>query len=65
MPLMGGRELSKKIKQDSPEMRIIFMSGYDSESFISPVDRSDPSDLLLKPFDRITLLEKVRDLLDR
>jgi len=65
MPKMGGRELSKKIRRDKPEICILFISGFDSESFRTPLTTSEPADLLLKPFNKETLLERVRDILDR
>ena len=65
MPKMGGRELSQKIKQDQPDIRTLFISGYDSESFRTPLSTTDPVDLLLKPFNKESLLSRVREILDR
>ena len=65
MPQMGGRELSMLIREDRQDIRILFISGYDSESFRTPLDANEPVDLLLKPFNQASLLARVREILDR
>ncbi len=65
MPRMGGHELSKLLRQDNPEIKILFISGYDSESFRTPLASRESNDLLLKPFNRASLLEKVQEILER
>ncbi len=65
MPRMGGRELSKKLRNEQHDIGILFISGYDSESFRSPLTTSEPVELLLKPFNRESLLERVREVIDR
>ncbi len=65
MPLLGGRELSQKLRQDQNDIRILFISGYDSESFRQPLAADQPVDILIKPFNRVKLLERVREILDR
>ncbi len=65
MPQMGGRELAKLIRQDRQDIRILFISGYDSQSFRTPLTADEPTDLLLKPFNQASLLERVREILDR
>ncbi len=62
---MGGRELAKLIRQDRQDIRILFISGYDSQSFRTPLTADEPTDLLLKPFNQASLLERVREILDR
>ncbi len=65
MPIMGGRELFQKIRKDSRSARVLFISGYDSESFRQPLSADEPVDILIKPFKREKLLERVREILDR
>lgn len=65
MPKMGGHELSRLIRQDKPDIKIMFISGYDSESFRTPLAARGNEDLLLKPFNQSALLERVREILDR
>ena len=65
MPQMGGRELSTLIREDRQDIRILFISGYDSESFRTPLAADEPVDLLLKPFNQASLLARVREILDR
>ncbi len=65
MPQMGGRELSELIRKDNKYIRILFISGYDSETFRAPLEAAEPMDLLLKPFNHTSLLGRVRDILDR
>jgi len=62
MPEMRGGELAANVRAVAPDTRILYMSGYASESARSSVS---PDDLLLtKPFDAETLLRAVRDTLD-
>jgi PAS domain S-box-containing protein len=65
MPVMGGREVFQKIRQNKDDAKVLFISGYDSESFRKPLSASEPVDVLIKPFKREKLLNRVRDILDR
>ncbi|MBI2918671.1 MAG: GAF domain-containing protein [Chloroflexi bacterium] len=65
MPQMGGKELADKVKALRPDIRVLFMSGYASES-IAPGGELEPGALLLqKPFTPSSLGQKVRQALDR
>jgi signal transduction histidine kinase len=61
LPGMSGIELGKAIGERRPEMGILLVSGYDNVSLAS--DQRDIP-FLQKPFDRSTLLSKVREVLD-
>jgi DNA-binding NtrC family response regulator len=61
LPGMSGIELGKAIGERRPEMGILLVSGYDNVSLAS--DQRDVP-FLQKPFDRSTLLSKVREVLD-
>jgi PAS domain S-box-containing protein len=65
MPKKGGKEVSIAVKEQRPDMKIIFNSGY-------PLDMLQEKDLLhegvdyyLKPISPNELLNKIRDVLDR
>jgi CheY-like chemotaxis protein len=62
MPEMRGGELAAAVRAMAPDVRIIFMSGYASESARSTVSAGDV--LLTKPFEADILLRAVRDALD-
>ena len=61
MPQMNGFELGERLGQESPELRILYMSGYrDNPIGAGPANRA----FLHKPFTPDVLLEKVREVLD-
>jgi FixJ family two-component response regulator len=55
---MRGDELARRLADDAPEMRVIFMSGYDSGS--APLTGR----LLAKPVSAEILLRTIREVLD-
>ncbi|MEQ8486080.1 MAG: response regulator [Pseudomonadales bacterium] len=64
MPGMSGRELAVEMLRRRPGLRILFVSGYPSNS-ISDQDLMRPgTDYLEKPYDARTLLRRLRVLLD-
>ena len=64
MPRLHGREVCRRIKTDHPEAKVLFCSGYDSGTVLG----EDPTDqecrLIAKPFDSVSLLQAVREMLD-
>ncbi len=63
MPDMNGVELTKALKEFRP-VKIIFMSGYRSDSFVHEIlDPETP--YIQKPFHPTTLAKKIREVLDR
>ena len=60
MPQMNGSELAQRLKPLRPDMQVLFMSGYLDET----VALREMDSFLLKPFNRQTLLEKIREALD-
>ena len=65
MPSMSGRELAEAARRASPDVRVLFMSGYPKD-IISEEGRLGPGiDLVPKPFSYAQLSTKVRELLDR
>ncbi len=64
MPHMGVAELSAKLLQHRPGVRLLFMSGY-SESAIRRNGVIDGARLIEKPFTPESLARQVRDVLDQ
>ena len=64
MPGMNGKELANKLRLHHPDMRVLFMSGYDDRQ----LDRDDVAGgetaFLPKPFSTEILGQKVRAVLD-
>ena len=64
MPAMSGKELVDKIRQTSPDLKVLFVSGFITDKIIDKVDVDKNIDYIEKPFDREQLLEKIQNLLD-
>jgi len=62
MPEIGGRDLAKRLLEQHPMMKPLFVSGYDDETMVS--HRLNPRYLLRRPYRQAGLVEKVRELLD-
>jgi PAS domain S-box-containing protein len=63
MPEMSGLELVRRLRATRPGLKIVLVSGYSAEVLQEPAP-ADGSVFLQKPFDDITLLQRVRGLLD-
>ena len=61
MPEMTGRELGKRVLELRPNVRILYMSGYEPQK---EEEQTVPVVLFRKPFTGAALLEKVRQVLD-
>ena len=64
MPNMSGGELSVRLKESRPEMKILFMSGYPGDSMVSHGVSEKEVSLLQKPFTPDELVRKIREVLD-
>lgn len=64
MPNMNGQELSEKIKEFHPNIKVLFMSGYTESTAIQKGVLESKSGFLQKPFTANGLIKKVRDILD-
>ena len=64
MPRMSGLELAHRIRQDRPEIQILYTSGY-TEGFVKQdADREELGGAFIeKPFTRTSLARRVRDVL--
>jgi CheY-like chemotaxis protein len=61
MPVLGGRGLVEELRELSPGMRVLFMSGYPREEVFP--EASDPTPYLQKPFTGETLIAEVSSAL--
>lgn len=64
MPLAGGRQVFDALKKLRPELPVLFMSGYTSGELDHNSVLLPGMELLSKPFDHATLLQRVRAVLD-
>lgn len=62
MPEIDGRELARRLVKLYPNMKPLFISGYDDEAMSS--HRLNPRYLMRRPYRQTGLVEKVRELLD-
>lgn len=60
MPNLGGRGMVEELKELSPDMRVLFMSGYPKEEIFSDKETAKVTPYLQKPFTGETLLSEVR-----
>jgi signal transduction histidine kinase/ActR/RegA family two-component response regulator len=64
MPEMNGRDLSGKITDLYPDIRVLFMSGYTANVIAHQGVLDDGVAFIQKPFSMAGMTEKVRELLD-
>ncbi len=65
MPLMNGRQLAEQVRAIRPEVRVLFMSAYSTESVEDYGVRVAPGEpFLVKPFTMVDLANNVRAVLD-
>jgi PAS domain S-box-containing protein len=66
MPEMTGVELAKHIKQVYPEMKVLYMSGYNSDRVAIDCENLEKGiEFIQKPFTVYKLARKVREVLDK
>jgi PAS domain S-box-containing protein len=63
MPLMGGRELAKRVQSLKPEVKVIYMSGYTDDTLAFHGSPQLDNGFIQKPFTVTVLAEKVRKVL--
>ncbi|MGH8103866.1 MAG: PAS domain S-box protein [bacterium] len=64
MPGMSGPDLARRVAQLRPGIKTIYMSGHADRTLTTGRLHETGSAFLQKPFDMITLVRKVRELLD-
>ena len=65
MPKKNGKEVYEAIRKVAPDMKVLFITGYD-DNVIGKIDiRKGKFDYIIKPVSPVELLEKVREVLDK
>lgn len=64
MPFMDGLELSRLVKQEMPDIKIIILSGYDEFAYAKEAIKIGITDYLVKPIAGAKLLEAVKKVGD-
>ena len=64
MPRMSGREVYNEIRKISPDMGVIFASGYTADKIFTEGILPEGPEIMLKPVSPRNLLKKVRKVLD-
>lgn len=60
MPFMDGLAMAEQIKKSHPDIRFIFLTGYEDFNYAKEALKLGAVDYLLKPVNREVILEKVR-----
>ena len=60
---MSGLEMAAKIREQDPDAKILFMSGYPDAVLEQQARKTSP--VIRKPFLQADLIEKIRSILDR
>ncbi len=63
MPGMTGQELTARLLQSRPEIRVLYMSGYSERAAVDSARGDSAMRLLAKPFSRWALLRAVHEIL--
>ena len=64
MPGLSGTELASRLTRKNPRMKVLFMSGYIDDAIVrAGIEEKDVA-FLQKPFAPLTLVRKVREILD-
>ena len=64
MPGMSGRHLAEQLGRTRPRMKVLYMSGYTSDTIVRHGVLEANMPFLNKPFSAAALLRKVREVLD-
>jgi len=64
LPGMNGSDLAARLREMSPRIRVLYVSGYPGAGVFGDGGFGPGSDFLAKPFTRQMLTQKLRDMLD-
>ncbi len=64
MPRMGGKEASKAMRKENPQLKLLFMSGYSADAIHESYVLTAEFPFLQKPFGPTILARKIREVLD-
>jgi PAS domain S-box-containing protein len=65
MPSMNGTELHRRLHEELPELKVLFMTGYRADMLGGSGTRDPARELIMKPFTGHALASRVRGILDR
>jgi PAS domain S-box-containing protein len=65
MPGMSGKELSERLKQHRPNIKVIFASGYTDDAILHHGVLGPEMEFIQKPFTPSSLMQKVRQVLGK
>ena len=65
MPNLGGKAVYERIRETRPDFPFLFASGYSMGSLHDNFVLDEGLHLVQKPYRRVDLLRKVREVLDR
>jgi signal transduction histidine kinase/ActR/RegA family two-component response regulator len=65
MPVMGGRELARRLEKRQPGLKVLYVSGYTDETVIREGKLEPGAEFLAKPFSPDELASKIREVLHR
>ena len=65
LPRMDGKEVARKVRERFPTVCVLYMSGYTEDAIAHNGLLEEGIDLIPKPFDAGTLLQKMREILGR
>lgn len=65
MPIMNGSEVVERIRQDRPQIKVLFMSGFPREVIAARGGVTNGTQFIQKPFSSKQLKNKVRHVLSR
>ena len=65
MPDINGRDLATQFQQLRPRMKVLFMSGYTDDAVVRHGILQEGIAYLQKPFTPVSLIRRVREVLDR
>ena len=65
MPGMNGRELSSRMLETCPKLRVLFMSGYTDDAIVHQGVLDESANFIQKPFPPDLLAQRVRAVLDQ
>ena len=61
---LNGRQLAERCRQLHPQLKVLFVTGYDESAALSDGQLLQGTSVLTKPFELEALAERVRQLLE-
>ena len=65
MPGMNGRQLVDKVREERPNLKVLYMTGYSRNAVVHQGRLDEGVDLLQKPVSQAELAHRLRIILDR